>query len=340
MYQKEIEEQNMLPTISVIIPAYNAEKYIENTIESILNQTFECFEVICVNDGSKDKTLDVVQKFALADSRVRVYSIENLGVSMARNFGIDKARGEWIQFVDSDDTLEKNMMQTMLTVAEHRDLVVCSVIRENEKCRKREYQCVAKEDWIGRSTIGSRLLDMSDKDKDILLNYVWNKLFNTKIIKSHNLKFDPKIRLGEDFVFVCKYIQHCESITLINEPLYCYYLRNSGSLVSKFDKYEANRRIIMRDSLMQLFDSYDILTEGYKKVLRIEGRYCWISISKIKSNKNLSRRECLDYISSFLTDKLKECMILYCKENKSLKNFVKLVAIKKNNIQFLYMILK
>ena len=329
----------MKPSISVIVPAYNAENYIKNTIDSILSQAFSDFEVICIDDGSKDNTLAIIQKIALKDSRVRVYSIKNSGVSVARNFGIGKATGKWIQFVDADDTLDKNMMDSMLKLSGRQDLVVCSVARD--KLGKREYQRMATENWVGREAIGDRLLGMSDIEKDVLLNYVWNKLFSTEIIRTCNILFDPEIRLGEDFVFVCKYVQYCRSIAFTEEPLYCYYLRNGSSLVSKFDKNEADRRTKMREALLQLFESYEILNGGgYEKVLRLEGRYCWISISKFKNVKTISKREGYEYIASFLTREHKECMSLYCIENRSLKNLFKWFAIKTNNVKLLYMFLK
>lgn len=331
----------MKPAISVIIPVYNAGNYIKGTIESILNQTCDDFEVVCINDGSKDDTLDIISKMARTDSRIKVYSIENSGVSTARNIGIDKAEGKWIQFVDADDILEKNMMQTMLNLSEGQDLIVCSVTRENEKLAKREYQYVDNNNWAGKKVIGDKLLGMSDTEKDVLLNYVWNKLFDSEIIKTHCIKFNPRIRLGEDFVFVCEYVKYCENIAFTSEPLYYYYLRNGNSLVSQFDRNEAARRTIMKKSLLQLYESYGILNKGgYEKVLRLEGRYCWISISKFKSAKNISKQDCYDYISSFLTNDHKECMVLYCKENKSLKNALKLFAIKINSVKLLYTFLK
>lgn len=250
----------MKPTISVIVPAYNAENYIKDTLNSILNQSFSDFEVICIDDGSRDNTLAVIQKIALEDSRVKVYSIKNSGVSVARNIGIGKAVGKWIQFVDADDALDKNMMASMLKLSEKQDLVVCSVARD--KLGKREYQRVTTENWTGRKTIGDRLLGMSDIEKDVLLNYVWNKLFNAEIIRTYNIVFDPEIRLEEDFAFVCKYVQYCKSVAFTEEALYCYYLRNGGSLVSKFDRNEAARRTKMRNALLQLFESYGKLNRG------------------------------------------------------------------------------
>ena len=105
---------NITPKISVIVPVYNAEKYLHRCIDSILSQTFTDFELLLINDGSKDSSGAICDEYAAKDNRVRVFHKENGGASSARNLGLDNAKGEWIAFVDSDDLLEVNMLNHLL----------------------------------------------------------------------------------------------------------------------------------------------------------------------------------------------------------------------------------
>ena len=118
--------------VSIIVPVYNAEKYLKKSIKSITSQTYKNIEIICIDDGSNDKSLEILHKFAGEDQRIRIIYKKNEGVSLARNTGLESAKGDFVLFVDSDDWIEKNLCETLLFYMEKKelDVVMCSYIRE------------------------------------------------------------------------------------------------------------------------------------------------------------------------------------------------------------------
>ena len=166
--------------ISVIVPVYNAEKYIRETIHSILNQDFADFEILLINDGSKDKSLEICNELALKYPQIRVFDQKNSGVSAARNKGLLEARGEYIAFADADDLLEKDMLSTLYNCAKeyNADVVSCGAgLVEDGKIIKEEY---------GTNTI--KVYDSNEALKFFLAGNrvnigVWTKLFKKDLIK-------------------------------------------------------------------------------------------------------------------------------------------------------------
>ena len=179
-----------MPRLSVIVPVYKVEKYIHKCIDSILNQTFTDFELILVDDGSPDNCGKICDEYAKRDARIRVIHKENGGLSDARNFGIDAAKGEIIGFVDSDDIIDANMYGDMIRYMDEHDLdVVCAdtyVVRNDKKKFNPRY----KKDMIfeGQNAV-KEILDGT------LDNAAWNKIYKRKVIG--NVRY-PKGRIYED----------------------------------------------------------------------------------------------------------------------------------------------
>lgn len=218
------------PKISIIIPVHNAEKYLDQCIESILSQTYQALQIICVNDGSSDGSLDVLEQYAAADSRITIESQSNQGVSAARNRGLEIATGEYIGFVDSDDWLEPTMVDTMLTalLSKKTDMAVCSVTqhdddKKGESLTRRSFPNQSflepKEchEFVDRFTTGE--FDFAN----------WNKLFRRTIIENHKIRFNPDLQIGEDFLFNLRYITHARSFVILEAQLYHYRI-HGGSL--------------------------------------------------------------------------------------------------------------
>ncbi len=202
--------------ISVIVPVYNAEKYLRECIESILSQTYTHFELLLINDGSKDSSPQVCNEYASRDERIRVFHQENAGVSAARNKGLDNAQGEYICFVDADDTVNEDFISLMSAAMKEKiDIVHCGRTKFNkDEKRKQEYtgkiiilnQIESKKKFLdGRAFLGS----------------VWAKLFKTKIIKKHNLRF-KEYSYAEDQLFVYEYLSFIILLCNIKEKLYNY----------------------------------------------------------------------------------------------------------------------
>ena len=210
-----------MPKISVIVPLYNAEKYLSRCIDSVLAQTFTDFELILINDGSTDTSGKICDNYAQKDSRVKVVHKENGGVSSARNIGLDIAVGEWITFVDSDDSILTEMLERLNIGGE--DLKVCGYYDqiENDMPHEAIYNSVEEcANYI---------------NKEFRHNYInapWAKLFNASIIRNYNLRFDETLSLGEDSEFVFHYCCYCKSIKTFREALYNY--KRPNSLASKY----------------------------------------------------------------------------------------------------------
>ncbi len=187
--------------ISVIVPAYNAEKTVGYCVKSILAQTYADFELILVDDGSKDATLDVCKSFD--DSRITVLHQENVGVSSARNKGLELAKGEYIAFVDSDDYIESDYLKK-LSRGFGKDLVITGFC----------YDC--------KPEISSFVLSLSNKEEvgehiSALINadqlcYPWGRLFKRSVIETFHIRFDESMRFAEDNVFNWEYLCHAESL--------------------------------------------------------------------------------------------------------------------------------
>ena len=219
-----------MPTVSIIVPVYNSERYIFDCINSILKQTFTDFELLLIDDGSKDDSLGICQAFEKRDSRIRLYHKENGGVSSARNIGLDNALGDYLAFCDSDDFVEPEWIETLVhgIRRENLDVVVSgfNAIIDGE--------CYDK---IGLGTSDSVLTKSHffQLRKSGMDSFVWNKLFVRKIIDQEKLRFDCEVSYGEDSIFVLNYLLSCKGdIGISNTYTYNYRVSNKDSLTKKY----------------------------------------------------------------------------------------------------------
>lgn len=187
--------------ISVIIPAYNAEKTIGHCVKSVLAQTYDDWELILVDDGSKDATLDVCRSFD--DSRVIVLHQENGGVSSARNKGLESAKGEYVAFVDSDDYIESDYLEK-LSRGFGKDLVVTGFCYD---CKPETSSFVLS--LSNKEEIGAQISNLINADQ---LCYPWGRLFRRSVIETFHIRFDESMRFAEDNVFNWEYLCHAESL--------------------------------------------------------------------------------------------------------------------------------
>ena len=209
-----------MPKISVIVPVYNTERYLSKCIDSILSQSFTDFELLLINDGSKDNSGTICDQYAVNDSRVRVFHKENGGVSSARNLGLENARGEWVTFVDSDDWIyEQSLMQLILHSCES-NLIIGSIYFE---CSNKELNLLDMEIVLR----GKELFEcFSNRISNIAFNSPCAKLFNRTIINENCIRFDEALRFGEDAVFVKSYLLNITSVSVVNFS--CYHYCDSG----------------------------------------------------------------------------------------------------------------
>lgn len=213
--------------ISVIVPVYNAEKYLDRCIKSIISQTYQNFELILIDDGSTDNSLDICKGFA--SDKITVIHKKNEGVSLARNKGIELSKGQFIVFCDSDDNISEDYLQTLYSCSANNPslLPVSSInyIYENSDIIIRKSQ----EDTLKAEEF--HLLYQSG-----LFNSPCNKMYQSKIIKENGILFNTNISVGEDAIFNLDYIKYIKGFFIIKKPLYNYYIKNQYSLDSTYDK--------------------------------------------------------------------------------------------------------
>lgn len=228
----------MNPKVSIIIPVYNAERYLNRCIDSVLSQTFTDYELLLINDGSTDESGDICDFYGQKDSRIRVFHKENGGVSSARNVGINNARGEWIAFVDADDELFFDAFASLTKeIYSDIDLVMAGY---------------DEFDVHGNMLFSTSSVLAQDKmiDRDLAIKllyrdkyyqyYVVAKLFRGSIIKDNKIFFNESLFFSEDRLFVIEYLSVCrKKIHYITKPVYRYLLRIGGamqSLTKSFNK--------------------------------------------------------------------------------------------------------
>lgn len=233
------------PKISVIVPVYNVEQYLCRCIDSILAQTFTDFELLLIDDGSKDRSGEICDEYAGKDERVRVFHKENGGVSSARNLGLDNAKGEWISFVDADDWVSGDYLKDLQNTYKNEiDLVECGYYNVS-KCGEREVLPVFKD------TDAKLYLKKLFSYAPFYEGYLWVKLFKRNIIDKQNLRFDVKLHYNEDRVFIAKYLIECRNIKILSKCLY-YYNNQQCNAMAKLGK-------VIDDRTTTELDSYCIL---------------------------------------------------------------------------------
>ena len=209
-----------MPKISIIVPVYNVEKYIDKCLKSLTQQTLQGIEIIIVNDGSLDKSVEIIENYVKDNlTKIKYYEKENGGLSSARNYGLEYATGEYIAFLDSDDYVENNMYEEMYNLAkqENAEMVECDFIWEWEYGKKifdkrREYK--TKEEMMKKPRV-----------------VAWNKIYKREIINKYKIRF-PKGLIYEDMEFFYKLLPHLNKISYINK-YFVHYTQREDSITNK-----------------------------------------------------------------------------------------------------------
>lgn len=242
-----------MPVVSLIIPVYHAEKYLRRCLDSALQQTFSDMEIIAVNDGSEDASLEICREYEAKDSRFHVLDKENTGVSDSRNRAIAMAQGEYLQFLDSDDWLAPDATENLVYAARKYDcdLVIADFYRVDgavftEKQHIRERGLLTREQYTEY---------MMQEPADFYYGVLWNKLYRRSVIEEHQIRMNPELRWCEDFLFNLSYIRYAERFTAIQTPIYYYYYEEN-ELPSGYTRvshgfepvYDGNSRILVLGS--------------------------------------------------------------------------------------------
>lgn len=329
--------------ISVIIPAYNCERTIHRTLKSILNQQQAPAEIIIINDGSTDNTEEICEKYSAKYKNIKVINLKkNKGVSNARNVGIKFTKGNYIHFVDADDTIEDNIY-SIVSKKLKKNRVDCiefgsNFVIENEK-KIIEKRHIEKDLLcLNKNNIADFLKTLTYKDKERVLNVIWNKIYSKKTIADNNIKFDMNINLGEDFLFNCSFFSQMTSYSEIHDCLYNYFKNQANNLTSKFREDVLTRRKKIYFAWINLYKKYNIYNfKGESYFEKYEGKMLYYSLYSIFSpNCKLNNKDKEEFLGRIINDQ-HSCYI-----TKYLKFGIekKLLKLKKITMLFNYMKIK
>lgn len=224
-----------LPLISVIMPVYNAEKTLKDTLRSVLSQKYNNIELICVNDGSTDQSLEILNRIAKFDNRVIVINQSNQGPAKARNSGLDRAHGKYISFVDSDDGLSVDAYKNLVYIAEtsNADIVVFGgkaiPNKDVPEWIQRRLES-SNAEYIGNDAVQAALFHEPSSRP-----FLWLHFIKRELIENNNLRMDESLDLGEDQLFQFKYFVKAKKVIFTKGKYYTYYWNNSSSLMGKYN---------------------------------------------------------------------------------------------------------
>ena len=253
------EDELMQPMVSIIVPIYNAEQYLRRCVDSILNQEYTDFELLLVNDGSTDASGDICEEYGDQDPRVIVIQKENTGVSDSRNRALDRARGKYLQFLDSDDWITPDATRLFVRAAEEYgcDMVISDFYRVVGE-RLSTKGDIEEEGVLTREEFAAHMME---NPADFYYGVLWNKLYRRDIVEEHNLRMDTDINWCEDFMFNLEYIRYAKVFYALHAPIY-YYVKRKGSLASQ--GINISKTVKMKLNVFEYYNNF------YKHVLEEE----------------------------------------------------------------------
>ena len=297
------------PKISVIVPVYNVSEYISRCADSIVSQKLYDIELIFVNDGSKDNSREIVEKYQLNDSRITILDKENGGLSSARNYGLRNAKREYILFVDSDDYLELNACERIYIehLENNADIIVFGA---------KVFPEYNVDEWV-RDNLSVRTVYYDTNVQKVLFwekgahPYVWRNCYKREFLNRINVFFDEQVKFAEDILFQFQVFPFAENIAFIEDKLYNYRISRPGSLMSTYNKNEEeklNYHIIIAKKITDYWIDNDLIPgneidylywiEGYL----IDKLFWWNCANKEKKAKEIYELVAKCGIDSFIEE--------------------------------------
>ncbi|MBF2708186.1 glycosyltransferase family 2 protein [Flavobacterium soyangense] len=273
----------LMPKVSIIVPIYNAEKHLRRCIDSILSQKYEDFELILVNDGSKDSSGFICEEYGLRDKRIKVILKENGGASSARNVGLNTAIGEYTAFSDSDDWMEEEWLSAMMENIGNTDLVIAGYVNhEGDEVVNKPLPLVT----YSEGEIGDACFTLLNSFQ---MGFLWSMLFRSSIIKSNHIIMDENMTFQEDLDFILRFLTYSNSFKTIDSCQYHYYYTNKVSY--RFTVY----------GVVKIMNSLKIILDesGYNHWRDIYGDS--VLLIPLQNNTNISMKEIKSYIAQYGT---------------------------------------
>lgn len=269
--------------VSIIIPIYKAERYLNRCLDSVLKQTYKNIEVILVDDGSPDKCPEICDNYKEKDKRIKVIHSENYGQGVARNKGLELAEGTYISFVDADDVLAKDAIERLITVAEGDKYDIVSgnyfIVDEAVKIHSNSFSSGQISKYGCQDEIKRYNLYKTSSS----FGYVWGKLYRREFISEYKIRFDSAKKVFmEDSLFNLKAFSYNPKYYVLNEPIYYYYIYESSTSNKKGDVTESALNMI--ENYHYFLKSIDKYEENVDLFIPLAARvFCWSVIRKIQS---------------------------------------------------------
>lgn len=319
--------------ISVIVPVYNVEKYLKRCVDSILNQSYKDFELILVDDGSKDSSGKICDEYGQTDSRVKVIHKENGGVSAARNTGLKFATGEYVMFVDSDDYIDEDTLLEMTKYA-GSDIVTSGLrfvdINENLLFEN-------NNDTIEKININEFINNnYVDFYKKYILSGPYNKLYKRQIIIQENIFFNENLSICEDGLFVINYLSVAKTISNVSKCFYNYVQYSENNLMSKYNSNAVDASLQLYNAKQKLMTINECKNEDVMNFLNKEETETILGfLSQIYSRSKLKNNEKYKKLKTELQkSQVKDLLVTY--KAKSFKSKFIIFMIRNNFILLLH----
>lgn len=307
--------------ISIIIPIYNVEQYLNQCMDSVLNQTYKNIEILLINDGSTDYSGEICEKYAKKDRRVRVIHNKNQGVSISRNIGIKEAKGSYITFVDSDDFVSEVYIETLyhLIVNNHADI---SIIGNDEQLGSKIKKANRKLRKIlnPEETIGKIL------EEKYLSAVCWGKMYKRDLFKNDKMRFDQAMKIGEDLKFMLPIIDNCKKISVDTTQYLYHYRLNEQSITQQKGKKDLwLQEILLSEQIIKWIrkEHPSIVHRAIQRYVRANITFLVKmikeksdsleeEIKQVQNNINDYKFQYLFKGSSRMQDKIKLILITFC----------------------------
>ena len=290
----------MADLVSVIVPVYNAEETIKRCVDSLLNQSYKEIQIVLVDDGSKDRSLPLCEKFAKEDTRVLVVKKENGGVSSARNYGIEQSRGKYIMFLDSDDWFEESMVEHYVRLMREHDASVVigglqGTYADNPESFIKSLPVYGKKD----TALWNVICDSSE-----MFGYIGGKLFRKDIVDTALIRFNEKMYAQEDLDFCLSYYAEIDTFYLTDYVGYCYYYEQ-GKRVPPFCDFMRNQLKLLSIAEKKC----ELTANSYKKIQQRICGYVYVMLYSGKSREDvLSACEQMESVEG-LAEYLQTCTL-------------------------------
>lgn len=327
--------------ISIIIPVYNSETTLKRCLDSVISQSMSDWELLLVDDGSKDKSSDICDDYAAKDKRFKVFHKKNGGVSSARNIGLNNAKGDWMTFIDADDYVKESYLANLWKHSQkHVDLVI-------------SYAEIHNGDDLNKESYPSKLVDDTNFESMYIKNDMhwhtspWSKLYKRNIIEKYNLRFCEGMHIGEDAVFLYSYMLYSNRIYISNDTDYCYFAYNEGSLTKRvnslvsetlaYNQIRAIVETIIHKKNIKNFTALknlNWLIASYQR--RILNALYYNKVQKQKRLSVLTESDWIYYIKYIHSSSLKECILIALLKAHFYRfyDFIRVFAVLKNKSHY------